>query len=99
MASVTETELRRFIVVVFQRRGMAEANATQVADALVWANLRGVDSHGVARLPSYLEMIDKELMNVTPALTVTRDLPAGFVVAADRAPGAVAINYALDLLL
>jgi ureidoglycolate dehydrogenase (NAD+) len=99
MASVTEAELRRFIVAVLQRREMAEAQAAQIADVLIWANLRGVDSHGVARLPAYVGMIDKGVMNVAPALTVSKDLPAGFVVAADRAPGPVAINYALDLLV
>ena len=54
---VPSEALRRFTVEVFARGGMSDAHAGIVADALVWANLRGMDSHGVARVPSYSDSL------------------------------------------
>ena len=48
--TVTAGALRRFIQDVFVRAGMPETDAAIVADVLVWADLRGVDSHGVSRI-------------------------------------------------
>ena len=95
---VAAEDLRRFVVEVFAAVGMPSGEAETVADVLVWANLRGVDSHGVTRLPRYLEMIEQGLMNIA-ARPVLRDLaPSLFVVDADRAAGAVALTYALKEL-
>lgn len=96
MASVLEGELKRFIADVFERRGAARADADKVADALVWANLRGVDTHGIVRLPRYMEMVDQGIMNLQPAMTVESRAAAGLTVLADRAPGPVAMALALD---
>ena len=54
---VSDGELRRFIIDALVAGGAGGADAAVVADGLVWANLRGVDGHGVSRLPSYLAMI------------------------------------------
>jgi len=51
--------LRAVVADLFQARGTRESDAAAVADALVWANLRGIDSHGVSRVPRYLELFDK----------------------------------------
>ena len=97
--TVSDAELTRFVTDVFERAGMARPNAAIVAEALVWANLRGVDSHGVMRLPRYLEMIDQGLMNVDPHPACRHPTPNSVVVEADRAPGPVAMKYAIGLLI
>ena len=51
---VNAEALRRFTSEVFARAGMTAEDAARVADVLVWANLRGMDSHGVARVPGYV---------------------------------------------
>ena len=56
---VGQEELGRFIRDALMAAGARTEDATIVADGLVWANLRGVDGHGVSRLPSYLKMIDR----------------------------------------
>ena len=56
---VRADDLRTLVAGVFRARGTREAEAAAVADALVWANLRGIDSHGVSRVPRYLELFDK----------------------------------------
>ena len=40
-------------------KGARAEDAVVVAEGLVWANLRGIDGHGVSRLPSYLKMIER----------------------------------------
>ena len=51
---VSATGLQAMVADIFEARGVREADADAVADALVWANLRGIDSHGVSRLPRYI---------------------------------------------
>jgi len=46
-------DLRAMVAGIFAARGVQEADAAAVAGTLVWANLRGIDSHGVSRVPRY----------------------------------------------
>jgi len=93
---VSADDLRALVAGVFQARGTREAEAAAIADALVWANLRGIDSHGVSRVPRYLELFDKG-ESVPDALpTVARPRAAIAIVDAHAAPGPVALNRAAD---
>jgi LDH2 family malate/lactate/ureidoglycolate dehydrogenase len=93
---VDADDLRAVVAGVFRARGTREADAVAVADALVWANLRGIDSHGVSRVPRYLELFDKgeSVAGAVPA--VTRPRAAIAIVDAHAAPGPVALNRAVD---
>lgn len=86
--------LKGFATDIFARAGMPGAHAAIVADALVWANLRGVDTHGVARIPRYVELIEVGDMNPKPAIAIRVDTPASVLVEADRAAGPVAMTRA-----
>ena len=46
--------LKKFVKELFIKIGMSEANAEVQTELLIWANLRGVDSHGVLHVPRYL---------------------------------------------
>src|SRR5205809_5839864 len=70
---------------------MPEADAAVVADVLVWANLRGVDTHGVMRIPRYVDLIETGDMNPRPAIAVRTETPASVLIEADRAAGPVAM--------
>ena len=50
--------LTRLVDAVFQRRGCPEDEAGRIATFLVGANLAGHDSHGVIRVPRYVQYID-----------------------------------------
>ena len=76
---VRHDDLARFVAAVFTARGMARANASTIADVLVWANLRGGDSHGVVRVPRYLEMIEVGDMDPHAQPHLDVDAPARFV--------------------
>ena len=88
-------DLERFASALFQAAGVAEAMADEWARSLVWANLRGVDSHGVLRIPIYLGRLKKKEMNAAPDIRVTKRAGAIAVLEADRAPGAVAMSRAM----
>lgn len=68
--------------------GFSTEQASQVADLLVWANLRGIDSHGVLRIPRYVEMRELGLINPAAAPQEVAGRGAIRVIDADRAPGA-----------
>ena len=93
---VAVASLRRFTTDVFAEAGMAEADAALVADALVWANLRGMDSHGVARVPGYVEWMRRGDINVKPQMAVATETPAVVVLDADRAAGPIAMTSAMQ---
>ena len=86
--------LTRFCVRVFERAGMDTAAARIQADVLVWANLHGIDSHGVLRIPKYCAWLSSGVMNPRPDLRIDEKSPAAFVLEADRAAGGVAMQAA-----
>lgn len=78
--------------------GYRDDDAAFIADTLVDANLRGVDSHGVIRLPAYHARITAGLVVPTADPIVTRD---GGVIHVDAAgaPGQLAARAAVDALV
>ncbi|MEV6162134.1 Ldh family oxidoreductase [Streptomyces sp. NPDC052052] len=89
-------ELRAFAAALLEKGGLGPEHARTTADVFVWAALRGVDSHGIARVPAYLELLAKGVANATPEITVESTAPAVAVLDADRAPGPVALIAAAD---
>jgi ureidoglycolate dehydrogenase (NAD+) len=81
---------------IFTRAGMPREDAALEAEVLVWANLRGVDSHGVLRVEWYLENIDRGIMNPTPNVRILKETAAVLFMDADRAFGPVATVPAMQ---
>jgi ureidoglycolate dehydrogenase (NAD+) len=84
-------ELTGFVTELFVRSGVRPDHARTMADVMIWASLRGIDSHGLARVPRYLELFDSGEANRRPELHLTSSLPGVAVLEADRAPGPVAL--------
>ena len=93
---VAAEALGRFAAGIFERAGMPQVDAALVADVLVWANLRGVDTHGVSRIPRYVELIEAGDMNPRPHITIRTETPASVLIEADRAAGPVAMMRGTD---
>jgi ureidoglycolate dehydrogenase (NAD+) len=93
---ISSADLQRFARTLFQAAGVAPAMADQWAKSLVWANLRGVDSHGVLRIPGYIERLKSKAINPAPDMRVEQRSGAIAVLEADRAPGAVAMAMAME---
>src|SRR2546425_41793 len=64
--------LREFCTRVFLHFGVPKNDAMQAAEVLASADLRGIDSHGVARLHSYFDMLSEGRINPKPEIKVVR---------------------------
>lgn len=87
-------ELQALVRDIFVAAGMARENAELTAQVLVWADLRGMGSHGVMRVPRYVAWIRTGELNPRPNITVQTETPACVLLDADRAAGPVAMVYA-----
>ena len=82
-------ELQAFTTAVFKRAGLPHGDAAIEAEVLVWANLRGVDSHGVQRVAGYVRSVEAGHYNPRPDIRIERETPATMLIEADRAFGPV----------
>lgn len=100
-AAIPAELLQDFMAAVFQYNGLTADDSLTAARALVKASLRGVDSHGVARLPMYCERLRRGVTNPRPAIDVSRVAPAVALVDGDDGLGLVvgpqAMAAAVDL--
>ncbi|MGQ9459464.1 MAG: Ldh family oxidoreductase, partial [Anaerolineae bacterium] len=72
-ARISADRLRAFCTQVFQTLGVPEEDAFWTADVLVEADLRGVGSHGVARLKRYVDGLRTGVMVPRPQVQVVRE--------------------------
>jgi ureidoglycolate dehydrogenase (NAD+) len=93
---VAAEELRRYATDVLVAGGMMPEGAAAEAAALVWANQRGIDTHGVIRLERYLEMFAQGESNPRPKVTVISDTPAVCVLDGDKGFGPLVLPEAMD---
>ncbi len=96
---VRAAELQDFAKNVFIKVGMPSEDAALEAEVLVWANLRGVDSHGVLRIPSYVDRVDRGDMNPRPSIRVERETPAVLLIEGDHAFGPVVTVFAMKRVI
>lgn len=95
-ALVDHGRLRRFAAALLGAAGLDALQAEQVADVLVWADLRGTGSHGVSRLPLYLRWLASGEMRRDARAEVMLNLPALAVIDGGRGPGAVGMAKAAE---
>ena len=79
--------------------GCPNDQAIEAANVLLSADLRGVDSHGVARLVGYLRLYEKNRINSKPQLSVVHETPSTAVVDGDAGLGLVVGPYAMRLAI
>jgi ureidoglycolate dehydrogenase (NAD+) len=84
---VPHDRLISFTAACLEKLGLASADARLVAETLVAANLRGVDSHGVVRLPHYATRLRNGSVKARPNITARRNGPSAAVVEGDAGMG------------
>ncbi len=88
--------LQQFAAQVFFNAGLPEDDAKIIGEDLVKANLRGLDSHGVSRIPMYLERLAKGVVNPTPNIQIEHITPAVSRVDGDNGMGFLASHIAME---
>src|SRR4029450_6952387 len=81
--------LRNFSAQVFMHFGVSESDARQAADVLARSDLRGIDSHGVARLHTYFGMFELGRIKAKPKLNSIREKASVATVDGDNGLGLV----------
>lgn len=89
-------DLTTYARAMFLAAGLREEDAALVAGDLVKANLRGVDSHGVSRIPMYLERLGRGLVNPRPEIRVNKVAGAVAHVDGDNGMGFIASHAAMN---
>ena len=93
------SSLRDFTYNVFKAMGCPEEDATLATDVLLAADLRGIDSHGVARLIGYVRLYEAGRINPTPKIKVVHETPSTAVVDGDAGLGLVVAPFAMKVAM
>jgi len=96
---VSHEKLMKFSKEVLIKLGLSESDAEIVAESLILANLRGVDSHGVVRLSSYVDRALKGLIKVNAPMTLVKDSEVLAIIDANNGFGQIAAVKAVEIAM
>lgn len=99
MNTFSYEQLYQFTHAVFLKMGCSLHDATTAATVLISADLRGIDSHGVARLSGYLRLWEAGRVNPTPNIRVVHETPSTAVVDGDAGLGLVVAPFAMQVAI
>jgi len=91
--------LKEFTKQVFIRMGCTENHAIIAADCLNQADLRGVDSHGVARLSGYVRLWELKRLNSNPQMNIIHETPSTAMLDGDLGLGLVTAPQAMKIAI
>ncbi len=95
----TYSTLYSFVQNIFLKIGCSEEDAALAAKSLLIADLRGVDSHGVARLSGYVRLWEAKRINASPLIKIVHETPSTAVVDGDAGLGLVVAPFAMQVAI
>jgi len=93
---ISRDHLHAFVYDVLTKEGLSSGPATDVADGLVEASHRGVDTHGIALLGHYVRDIRGGGIKKSPKYTFASPFPSLAVVDGDQGPGLSVGRFAIQ---
>lgn len=99
LVRLAHAEVEAFVAALMRAEGVPEADAATVAHCLVRADLRGVDTHGIMRLPGYVERLQRGLVNPAPELAVQPVTPVAGHLDGQDGLGFVVASHAMQAAL
>jgi LDH2 family malate/lactate/ureidoglycolate dehydrogenase len=97
--SYAYSHLLEFTRKVFESIGCSSQHASLAAESLLAADLRGVDSHGVARLSGYVRLWEAGRVKADPNITVVHETPSTAVLDGDSGLGLVVARKAMEIAI
>ncbi len=91
--------LASFTRAVFEKIGCSKAHAETATNALLSADLRGIDSHGIARLVGYVRLWEAKRVNASPDIRIVHESPSTATVDGDSGLGLVVAPFAMELAI
>lgn len=98
-STFTYDELFTFSKKIFQKIGCNDADAETATRALLSADLRGIDSHGIARLSGYVRLWEVKRINTSPDIQIVHETPSTAVVDGDSGLGLVVAPHAMQVAI
>jgi L-2-hydroxycarboxylate dehydrogenase (NAD+) len=92
-------ELRTLTEGIFQHWKVPVEHSITIANTLISANLRGVDTHGVARIPGYIERFRTKLVEPVPDIRIDSRMPFAAAVDGGNGMGPVVAQAAMNEVL
>ena len=97
---IQEEPLRATVAAIFEKLNVPAGDAQLAADALVTADLRGVDSHGVSNmLRAYVAGYNKGEINPRPNWRIVRETPATANIDSDTGLGIMVVPKAMEVAI
>jgi LDH2 family malate/lactate/ureidoglycolate dehydrogenase len=84
---------------ILRKIGCSETDAELAVKVLLSADLRGIDSHGVARLSGYVRLWEVNRINATPSIQIIHQTPSTAVVDGDSGLGLVIAPHAMQVAI
>ncbi len=92
-------KLLRFVQEVFIKIDCSNTDAATASKALLSADLRGIDSHGVARLSGYIRLWEAQRINARPDVKIIYETPSTAVVDGDGGLGLVVAPFSMQVAI
>lgn len=92
-------DLHLFCNQVFENKGLSHESAKLASSVLLDADLKGIDSHGLARLSGYIRLSDKNRLNLHASFKITHETPTTATVDADQGLGLLSAPFAMKLAI
>jgi len=99
MTNIDSAYLKEFTACIFKGMGCPATEAETAAECLNQADLRGVDSHGVARLSGYVRLWELKRLNANPVLKIIHETPSTAVLDGDLGLGLVTAPHAMQIAI
>lgn len=99
MATYPYEKLKSFALQVFRKIKCSETDAELASDVLLKADLRGIDSHGLARLSGYVRLWEAKRVNSSPIIKTVHETPSTAVVDGDQGLGLVVAPHAMNIAI
>ncbi|PWK73727.1 LDH2 family malate/lactate/ureidoglycolate dehydrogenase [Mucilaginibacter oryzae] len=96
---ISPSTLRTFTEDIFKAIGCNPEHAVLAADVLLKSDLRGIDSHGVARLSGYVRLWEKKRINPTPNIQIVHETPTTATIDGDAGLGLVVAPFAMEVAI
>ena len=96
---VSESTLRSFTENIFTAMGCSADHSRLAADVLIKSDLRGIDSHGVARLQGYVRLWEKKRINTNPDIKVVHETATTATVDGDAGLGLIIAPFAMRVAI
>lgn len=92
-------KLRDFVAAVMEDAGLSEAHAARFAESLLYAQMRGIGSHGLTRLSTYYRRAKEGLVDPKAEPVIVQDMPALLLIDGSNNMGVTSASYAMEICI